>query len=326
MESEQVVNRMANKARKIMRACKRYSLVALMLFFIYVPMAPALTINTQFIGGEAPANAVGKGNLQDIVNTAARIWSSVYSDSVTLTLYYGWDAIGSAGTHILSSQGGNPNREISGTILFDNTGSVSFYLDPTPDYNEEYRKLTEESQDLGGGHVNVARVFSKPLGEAVGHTDLLSVVLHEIGHALGMSSNNISFVLQSGPGVLNVSEDLPFSGTLIPLAYNNAGVVAHFDVFEVLYGSVMAGINSDERRLPSELDILANAQISSFSILSLRPQQIYLSDENSLAGNAKSMRTEDCRRVSKFDGFQKSNMVCGLRRAVAPGMFINKVQ
>ena len=261
-----------------MRTCKRISLAALLLF-MNVPDTRAVTFVTHFIGGAAPANTSGGGNLDDIMNAAVRLWESAYSDPFTVTLYYGWAEVGSAGTHTLLEQGDNPNREISGRILFDNSGAAAFYLDPTPDVNEEYLRLTEEYQDLGGGYVNVARLFVNPAGDAAGHIDLLSVALHEIGHALGLSGANISFREQSSAGVIYISEDLPFAGTVVPLASNNAGVVAHLDATEIAYGGVMAGINGDERRIPSALDILANAQISGFTILDLYPQQPSQSDQ-----------------------------------------------
>jgi hypothetical protein len=171
-------------------------------------------------------------------------------------------------------QGDNPNRELVGHILFDNSGNVSFYLDPTPDSNEEYRRFSEERQDLGGGSVNVARVFGDPIGNARGHIDLLSVALHEIGHAMGMCAANTSFTAKSRGGIITISGSLPFAGTVIPLASNYSGVIAHFDSSEISYGSLMSGVNGDERRIPSELDILANAQVSTMTILNLCPNQL----------------------------------------------------
>jgi len=231
-----------------------------------ISVPSTIIINTAFIGGAPPPNTAGGGDLIEIVNAAARMWESAYYAPITITLNFGWAPVGDAGTHTLIEQGGYPNREITGLILFDNSGSVSFYLDPTPDSNEEYKRRTEEYQDLGGGFVNVARIFSSPTGDAIGHVDLLSVALHEMGHAMGMCAANTAFVEAAREGVIRISDDLPFAGTVIPLATNNAGVTSHIDVEKVAYGSVMQGIGGDERRIPSELDILANAEISGFSV------------------------------------------------------------
>ncbi len=291
-----------------MKVFARNLLTALAILFLGASSAPALTIDIHFIGGGAPANAAGQGNLHDIVRAAARMWESVYAEPITLTLYYGWADTGNAGTHALLTQGGNPNRETSGTILFDNTGAASFYLDPTPYQNEEYRTLTEESQDLGGGYINVARVFSNPIGDAAGHLDLLSVVLHEIGHALGLSAANVSFIAQAETGILAIPNGLPYPGSRIPLAYNNAGVVAHFSVDAIAYGSLMAGINAEERRIPSELDILANALISSYSILRFRPEQYPPShDEDSdPRGIARNPDSRGISAPGRLSGAEKS--------------------
>jgi hypothetical protein len=256
-----------------MKSAKRVVLSAMFLAWIGVPYVSAFQLVTVFVGGNPPANAAGGGDLMAIVNAAARTWESAYSDDSTLILYVGWGPVGDAGIHLLLEQGGHPNRETVGVIFFDNSGIVPFYMDPTPESNEEFGRLTAEYQDLGGGFVNVARVFSKPSGDAAGRVDLFSVAIHEIGHALGLCNANTTFLAQRAEGALRITAEFPYAGTVIPLAVNNSGVTSHIDATLVLYGSVMQGINSDERRIPSALDILANAQLSGFSILTLNPQE-----------------------------------------------------
>lgn len=252
--------------------------LAVMLLLAMASGASAVTIETHFIGGRGPSNAVGGGNLNDIVRAAAHMWEAAYADPVTLTIYYGWGPSTDAGTHTLLTQGYSPNREVSGLIIFDNSGSTRFYLDPTPYTNEEYRGRTDEYQDLGGGLMNVARIFRTPTDEAAANLDLFSVALHEIGHALGMSTANLSFTNQCARGLLIISRRLPFSGAEIPISYNNFGIVSHFDALEITYGSVMTGINAGERRVLSGLDIIANAQLSGFTIANLNVQQPYPAD------------------------------------------------
>ncbi len=233
-----------------------------------VPSAAALSITTEFIGGMPASNVTGEGDLATVFGAAARQWEGAISDPFHLRLLFGWAPLDEAdATHMLISQGGTPNRETEGVILFDNdgnTGGIGLFIDPTPELNEEYLSYTETEQDLGGGNINVARLYTNPIDIAANRNDMFSIAIHEIGHSLGMSTLNPGWNLETADGDIDVTKPRPFSETSIPLASNFSGVTSHIDPLMVAYGPVMAGVNTGERRLPSDLDILANQQISRF--------------------------------------------------------------
>ncbi|MCG8367066.1 MAG: hypothetical protein MJA27_27490 [Pseudanabaenales cyanobacterium] len=56
-----------------------------------------------------------------------------------------------------NDEGGTSHRETEASIRFDNDESFSWFLAPTPDLNEEFQDLTESTQDLGGGAINIER-------------------------------------------------------------------------------------------------------------------------------------------------------------------------
>lgn len=64
-------------------------------------------------------------------------------------------------------------------ILFDDNGNgFGWYIDKTPETDEEYFHYNQS---------NILLAFS---GGAMSKVDLLSIVMHEMGHALGLDDNN----------------------------------------------------------------------------------------------------------------------------------------
>ena len=241
-------------------------LVSTLALLTSVQNGPALTIIRDFIGGAPGTNDIGSGNVVEIFNAAADIWELAIRDQHVLTLHFGWAPVG-GGEHTLIAQGGTPNRETEGTILFNNDNSpihYHYYLDPTPYDNEEFGNYMEETINLGGGPVNATRVFKS--GPA--SFDLLTTALHEIGHALGMSTANTTFIAESADLDIDVTAPRPFAGTTIPLQSNMYGVTSHIDYVAgriLMAGSYAPG----ERGLPSVLDIIALAQLCQFSALNV---------------------------------------------------------
>ncbi len=262
----------AHRSRLELLGCRVLLIFA--LFFIVVGDASALTIIRDFIGGTPQANVVGNGNLVDIFNEAADQWEASILDPHIITLHFGWAPVG-GGTHSLNSQGGTPNRETEGTILFNNdtlSGHFQWFLDPTPGLNEEYLSYREDFDDLGGGRINTGRVYSHAVGDAADarYTDLLSAALHEIGHAFGMSAANTRFIAESTDGDIDITTPGFFQGTTIPLALNNFGVTSHFHPF-INGRPAMSSQSGGERNLLSALDILAMAELSQFNHVNLDP-------------------------------------------------------
>ena len=114
-------------------------------------------------------------------------WSSNIAGTLTQNIAVKWashagSTLATGGTSWFHSDG----RWGSGELTWDNDGSSQFFVDTTPGESSEWRQFSERDQSFSGVDVNVERVhYDAPAGTTRDNTDMLTVAIHEIGHALG---------------------------------------------------------------------------------------------------------------------------------------------
>jgi len=249
------------------RAIRLIVFMALVLSWS-APKAEALTIIRDFIGGTPPTNSIGGGNLPDIFNAACDYWEARIKDNFTLTLHYLWYTSGFGTSHVLVHQTSTkPYREDEGNIYVNNNNNPlndSYYLDPNPKLRCGASSYQEVFADLGHGKVNVQRVYGLPPWQGQ-QTDLYTVLVYEIGHALGFAIQNKGFQASTNGGYIKLTSPRPYAKTRLPLRSDNKGILANLDYINgaasLLGGSFTAcqGLDIDDASLA------AIAQVENFT-------------------------------------------------------------
>lgn len=182
------------KLRRLL-ACASTALIA-------VPSAQALTINLINTGGVEPGTAAYTG-----FSAAARYWESVLADDVTLNFRVGFTTVGFQPTTLgqtLSSSGNKVQTDWRNAIIADATTPLdaiaSTHLATFSSATVNLNTALQKALGLYTGTptaidatitFNAARPFDFDTrdGFATVASDFVSVAVHEMGHALGFTSN-----------------------------------------------------------------------------------------------------------------------------------------
>jgi hypothetical protein len=186
--------------------------LAIVLVLLGFPLAAqrvegALIINLDFssFSSGAPSNGsavLGGSTLaqaQSVIQTAADYWEAAFAGSssslswatsgnLTQNISVGWGAQGGSTLATGGTSWFVPSGQWApgAALTFDNDGTSNFFVDSTPTDHLEWNQFSQRSMAFNSVNVNVERVyFDAPAGTARDNADLLTVAIHEIGHALG---------------------------------------------------------------------------------------------------------------------------------------------
>ncbi|MGF1479362.1 MAG: FG-GAP-like repeat-containing protein [Cyanophyceae cyanobacterium] len=178
--------------------------------------------------------------IERIGDAALDIWNELLNPQISLDIDYEIEdlPVGTLAEALVTIDG---EGELNGgtIIVDDNANGTGWFVDPTPEERSEFGRLTSQSA--------LATVNS----EAYGRYDLLTTVLHEIGHLAGFIGGYAEF----DQYVRNADSDPVFVGNDFTAPLTND--LSHIDAASVPNDLMNAALPPGTRQFPSPL----NAQI-----------------------------------------------------------------
>ncbi len=277
--------------RRRPRRRRSWSLVLLLLALSLAFAAPAAALSINLIfdsdATDTPSFDPDGTSLTVILRAAADRWEDIIQDSGTLDINYYYDNLsgGTLASHTnQNTSGGKPTEA---KIRFDTIldgAERNWYFDPTPDNHSEYdlsqtlyRDLdtTDQADWFNGSPPDLLEVgyrgdlsATAPTA-ATGAYDLFSTAIHELGHAVGLTSNVAASEISDG--------DYDVASNLVGGATMAIEGDTHIDARIALMCSGCGSI--DVRRMPSATDIFAAATASGWTDIDL-PRQDFLTGDN----------------------------------------------
>jgi hypothetical protein len=296
------------------------SIIVLCIGISALPAGAFLTINLNYIPGGEPSYDPAGTNLIAMMNAAAEHWgraTGIIQDNHLISINISWanlsDPNGTLGLHT-NLDGGPVVKPTLAQIQMDtqlNGVNRNWYFDATPNNHSEYGPVQTRYSNLipanqtawyngsvplvlEEGFAGVATATS-PLAAQNG-PDMYSVALHEMGHALGLTTNVAAIQVIDGDYDVNPAF---VGGSIMGITDNGTFHLPHAN-------TVMGpGINSGIRRLPSATDVFAAASASGWSDLYLKRRDyiggVVFSDPTAWIGGKTPNFTSDA-FVRSFGG------------------------